>query len=204
MQCLAVRVARDLNGKPGRRLLIEPDVEALLSVCGQVGGIAALFLGAKTRPGRAVLFDKTRDANWTVPWHQDRTIPVRERHDVDGFGPWSTKDGLCHVAPPIGVLEHMITLRLHLDDCDKNNAPLTVALGSHRLGIVPANESAAVAARHAQFSCLAKTGDVWAYSTSILHTSAATFSDQRRRVLQIDYAAKDLPRPLKWLGISRS
>lgn len=199
---LAARLACNLNGMPGRRLLVEPDVEALLSVAGSVGGIAASLIGTSARPVRAVLFDKTRDANWTVAWHQDRTIPVCARHDVEGFGPWSVKDGLCHVAPPMGVLEQMATLRLHLDDCDNSNAPLTIALGSHRLGLVPATESASVAARHAQFTCLAKTGDVWAYSTPILHTSATTISDRRRRVLQIDYAAIDLPQPLSWLGIS--
>lgn len=204
-EAVAARLSEDLDGRPGRRLLIAPDIEALLVATGPVGAIAASLIGAEARPVRAVLFDKTRAANWAVAWHQDRTIPLRERHDLPGFGPWSTKDGLLHVAPPISVLEGMATLRLHLDDCDDDNAPLTVALGSHRLGrLVPAAEVAEVAVRHPLFTCHARAGDVWAYSTPILHTSARSLSDRRRRVLQIDYAAVALPAPLQWLGIGRA
>lgn len=200
---LAARLSGDLDGKPGRRLRIEPDIEALLVATGPVGAIATSLIGPSAHPVRAVLFDKTRTANWIVAWHQDRTISVRERHEVPGFSPWSTKDDLLHVAPPISVLEGMVTLRLHLDDCDEDNAPLTVALGSHRIGLVPAAAVAEVAARHPLLTCHARAGDVWAYSTPILHTSARSLSDRRRRVLQIDYAAEALPAPLQWLGIGR-
>src|SRR5687767_10714450 len=50
---------------------------------------------------RAILFDKTPDANWKVAWHQDATIAVRERRDVAGFYPWSVKGGIPHVQPPV-------------------------------------------------------------------------------------------------------
>ena len=76
---------------------------------------ACRLMGRRAQPVRAVLFDKTPAANWSVAWHQDRTIPVVERIEVDGFGPWSRKDGILHVAPPVGVLERMITLRIHID-----------------------------------------------------------------------------------------
>ena len=42
---------------------------------------------------RAVLFDKTPEANWHVRWHQDQTIAVRKRLEVDGFDGWSEKEG---------------------------------------------------------------------------------------------------------------
>jgi hypothetical protein len=48
-------------------------------------------LGTHFFPVRGILFDKIPDANWKVPWHQDVTIAVRERVEVDGFGPWSMK-----------------------------------------------------------------------------------------------------------------
>ena len=201
---LATRFAGDLNGKPGRRLLIEPDVETMLSASGQIGGIAAFFIGKKAMPVRAIIFDKTQSANWVVAWHQDRTIAVRERHKVAGYGPWSIKDRIQHVTPPMEVLTGMITLRLHLDPCDANNAPLTVALGSHRLGRINANDAAKRAEQHQLLTCYASAGDVWAYSTPILHTSPRTISSSRRRVLQVDYAAHDLPDPLEWLGIARA
>jgi hypothetical protein len=35
----------------------------------------------------------------------------------------------------------------------------------------------------------------------ILHASAATIGQRRRRVLQVDYAAQPLDPPLEWLGV---
>ena len=149
---------------------------------------------------RCVVFDKTGNSNWAVAWHQDRTIVVRERAEVDGFGPWSVKQGLLHVAPPVDLLARMVTLRVHLDDCGRENAPLKVALGSHLSGLVPASKASA----HAQ-ACqisvgIAKAGDVWAYSTLILHASDRATIPNRRRVIQVDYAAFDLPGGLLWAG----
>ena len=188
----------ELTGEgPGQRLrhqglpaLIEPATT-----------VAKALIGDAAKPVRAVLFDKTSDANWAVAWHQDRTIVVRERLELEGFGPWSRKDGLLHVAPPMQVLTGMATLRIHLDPCGADNSPLTVALGSHRLGRVPAREVAARAGQHAQLQCLAEAGDVWAYSTPILHTSARARVPSRRRVLQVDYAAGDLPGAIAWAGV---
>lgn len=44
------------------------------------------FLGESAFPVRGILFDKTPQANWKVPWHQDVTIAVEQRVDVEGFG----------------------------------------------------------------------------------------------------------------------
>lgn len=191
-----------IDGRPGCRLPGGDATGGLLAVDGPVVRLATALIGPGPFPVRAVLFDKTPDANWIVAWHQDRTICVRERVEAEGFGPWSTKDGLLHVAPPIGLLEGMATLRLHLDDCDDDNAPLKIALGSHRLGYVPAAEAAARAEALPPFVCHAAAGDVWAYSTPILHTSARSRADRRRRVLQVDYAAAPLPGGLEWRGLA--
>ncbi len=80
---------------------------------------------------RAILFDKTGEANWTVPWHQDRSIAVRERIDAQGFGPWSVKAGIVHVQPPLDLLRQMVTLRFSLDSCDPENGPLRVIPRTH-------------------------------------------------------------------------
>ena len=37
------------------------------------------ILNEKAKPVRAILFDKTSDANWKVPWHQDLTIAVKKK-----------------------------------------------------------------------------------------------------------------------------
>ena len=46
-------------------------------------------LGEKAFPFRATLFDKSPTANWLVVWHQDTALPLQERRDVKGWGPWS-------------------------------------------------------------------------------------------------------------------
>jgi len=174
----------------------------LAGLIGPATSAACELLGAQAFPVRAVLFDKTPGANWAVAWHQDRTVPVRVRVEVEGFGPWSRKDGILHVAPPVAVLERMVTLRIHIDPVGPDNAPLVVALGTHRIGVTPATEAASTAGRYPQVSCLATPGDAWAYSTPILHASDRAATPDRRRVLQVDFAADDLPHGLEWSGVA--
>ncbi|RIV86914.1 phytanoyl-CoA dioxygenase [Aurantiacibacter zhengii] len=151
------------------------------------------------RPVRAVLFDKTPSANWSLAWHQDRTVAVRHRADAEGFRHWTVKQGIPHVEPPFVLLSRMVTLRLHLDDVDETNAPLLIAPGSHRLGLIPESRITDVVAKCGSAACPAEAGDVWSYATPILHASAASRSTGHRRVLQVDYSADDLPAPLRWL-----
>jgi len=191
-----------IGSRPGVRLTDEPQLTALLAPDGPVGAIAAGLTSAAARPVRAVLFDKTPEANWNVAWHQDRTIAVRERIEVEGFGPWSGKDGVLHVAPPFEVLARMVTLRVHLDPVDEANAPLRIAVGSHRHGRVAADQVDAVASATPQTVCTAGVGDIWAYRTPILHASDRALQPDRRRVLQIDYADFDLPGGLVWRGLT--
>jgi hypothetical protein len=189
-------------GKAGVRLAHAHGLADLLGQQGTIGAVASGFRGVRVKPVRAVLFDKTADRNWGLGWHQDRTICVKARRDIPGFGPWTTKAGLTHVAPPFAYIERMITLRIHFDDVTPDNAPLLVALGSHKLGLIPVREVDAVVSRCDRHACLARSGDIWAYATPILHASDAAKLPARRRVLQIDYSADDLPGGLDWLGVS--
>jgi ectoine hydroxylase-related dioxygenase (phytanoyl-CoA dioxygenase family) len=158
-------------------------------------------LGNAARPVRAILFNKSPDANWSLAWHQDRTICVRERREVAGFGPWTVKSGMIHVAPPFDLLSRMVTLRAHLDDVPATNAPLLIAPGSHKYGRVAVHDVEGVVERCGTVSCLADAGDIWLYATPILHASDAASKPSSRRVLQVDFAAEDLPFGLEWLGI---
>lgn len=177
-------------------------LEAPLSSGGSVGRIAASVLGSEARPVRAVLFDKGPANNWSLGWHQDRTIVVRERRPVEGYGPWSVKAGLQHVAPPFELLSDMATVRVHLDPVDHDNAPLLIAPGSHRLGPVSAADTLEVALQCGPpVACLAEAGDIWLYATPILHASDVARTPRRRRVLQVDYSTRPLDGGLEWLGI---
>jgi ectoine hydroxylase-related dioxygenase (phytanoyl-CoA dioxygenase family) len=199
----AITTALDGLGfaKAGIRIQGVSGLTSFLSAEGRVGSIAASFLGQKAQPVRAVLFDKTQATNWALGWHQDRTVCVRRRIEADGFGPWSIKDGLKHVEPPFLLLEAMVTLRVHIDAAPETNAPLLIAGGSHKLGKIRQGDIEEVIHRSDIFACLAESGDVWAYSTPILHASKRAENPQRRRVLQIDYAAADLPGGLEWAGV---
>ncbi|HEX8191354.1 MAG TPA: phytanoyl-CoA dioxygenase family protein [Allosphingosinicella sp.] len=163
--------------------------------------IAERLLGSAARPVRAVFFDKNETRNWSLGWHQDRTIAVRARRDVPGFSAWTVKSGIDHAVPPFDYLERMLTLRIHLDDAGPDNAPLLVAPGSHRLGHMPEAEIAAAVARLGTRPCLAAAGDVWAYRAPILHASERARTPTRRRVVQLFCSADDLPGGLEWLGV---
>lgn len=189
------------HGRPGVRIGAAPALRAMLAANGAIGGIAAGAIGPAARPVRAILFDKTAAANWSLGWHQDRTIVIAERIDVDGFGPWTVKAGLTQVEPPFAILAAMVTLRVHLDPVNAENAPLDILPGSHRLGRLSEGAIASLAGRVRAFPCLAARGDVWAYATPIVHASRRADPPGRRRVLQIDYSADDLPEPLRWHGV---
>jgi ectoine hydroxylase-related dioxygenase (phytanoyl-CoA dioxygenase family) len=190
-----------IGAKPGIRLYQSAAISDVLCKSSKVSALAQRFLGDSVRPVHAVMFDKSRDTNWALGWHQDRTISVRERIDVAGYGPWTVKAGSVHVEPPFDVIRQMITLRLHLDDVDQDNAPLQIAPGSHHIGRIPASEIDATVTRLGSRSCVANAGDVWVYSTGILHASDKATRPRRRRVLHVDFSAENLPGGLDWSGI---
>lgn len=101
-------------------------------------------------------------------------------------------------SPPFDVIRAMLTLRIHLDPVTPDNAPLEIALGSHRKGYIAESDVAAVVGESPIAACLAQPGDVWAYSTLIRHASHRSRSTARRRVLQADFSAAELPPPLRW------
>ncbi len=97
--------------------------------------------------------------------------------------------------------KRMVTLRVHLDDVPATNAPLLIAPGSHRDGRIPVDAINDTVRQRGILRCIAKAGDIWLYATPILHASKIAAVPARRRVLQLDFAAEDLPGGLDWLGI---
>ena len=185
----------------GVRIYRDPDLSEWVSHESPVGQVVQSLLGDETQPVRAILFDKNAETNWALGWHQDRTIAVRERTVAEGFSNWTVKAGMTHVEPPFGFLERMITARIHLDDVGDDNGPLLIAPGSHRLGRLEESEIGAAAENCGAIACLACAGDVWVYKTAVLHASEASRLPSRRRVLQIDFSAENLPGTLEWVGI---
>jgi hypothetical protein len=185
----------------GVRLSGIPALRPFLSSAGPVGQVPASVLSPECLPLRAILFDKNAEQNWALGWHQDRTIAVRQRIDVDGFGPWSVKAGMVHVEPPFDLLARMVTVRVPLDAVPAANAPLLIAPGSHKRGRIPTAKIPEVVRECGTITCLAAAGDIWLYATPVLHASNAAAAPLHRRVLQVDYAIGQLPGGLKWLGV---
>jgi hypothetical protein len=186
--------------RAGARSFDVPEaIHDLIGPAAPLGALAAEAAGASVIPVRVLLFDKTPATNWAVPWHQDRTIAVKARHDLAGFGPWSLKGDVHNVEPPVSVLEGMLTLRLFVDDCDDDNGPLEVAVGSHRVGRLPAGELASLVRRSEIFIGTGRAGDVLVMKTLAVHASKRARLPAHRRVLHVDYATCSLPEPLEWM-----
>lgn len=180
-----------------RNILEEPAIVAL-ATGGPLGRLAAALAGGPVRAVRRIFFDKVPGVNWSVVWHQDTTIAVRERREIPGFGPWSVKAGIQHVRPPAAVLESMVTLRLHLDDCGEGNGPLEVIPGSHSCGLIPEGQIGAIVAAGPIEPCAVPAGGVLAMKPLILHASEEARRPGHRRVIHIEYATDALPGGLEW------
>jgi len=163
-----------------------------------IRALVAPILGNDFFPVRGILFDKIADANWKVPWHQDVTIAVQERVEVDDFGPWSMKAEVLHVQPPPCVLERMLTVRLHLDRCDENNGALRVIPSLHRHGRIPEDQIDAFRSHAPEHVCAAEIGGALLMRPLLLHASSAAQSPAHRRVIHIDFASDRLPGGLTW------
>lgn len=192
------RLFSSIPSGPGKRLSTLGAMAQWLDANGAIGSAVVAKIGSAARAVRAIAFDKSDHANWALGWHQDRVIAVRDRREVAGFGPWTVKDGVHHVQPPPFLLSRMITVRVHLDPVDEENGPLRISPGTHRLGRIAESAIASAVAKHGEAVCAAEPGDVWVYSTPILHASERSAPGRRRRVLQVDYAADPLPGGLDW------
>jgi len=114
-----------------------------------------------------------------------RNVAVSTKFECDRWGPWSIKDGIHHVQPPIEVLNYMITLRIHLDDIDENNGCLKVIPKSHMFGILPQDKISEHTKKHEQVSCIGKRGSALVMRPLILHSSSKAINSAQRHVLHV-------------------
>ncbi len=147
---------------------------------------------------RTVAFNKTDAVNWGVPWHQDRVIALRNRHEVKGYFNWSQKSGIWHCEPPLPLLNSMYFVRVHLDDCDAQNGAMQIAVGSHIEGWVATRDANRIAEKYPQETCTAKRGDILVLKMLTLHRSSPARNPLPRRTFRIDFASDGLPAPLEW------
>ena len=180
-----------------RNLLSVPAVRAL-ATSHAVRVAVEPVVGPGARAVRGILFDKTSGANWKVAWHQDLSIAVKAKADAPGYGPWSVKAGVQHVQPPVEVLRRMLTVRVHLDDCGPDNAPLNVLPGSHAAGALTPAQVEAWRATRGPVACCVDAGGAVLMRPLLLHASSSATRPGHRRVVHLEFAAGDLPGGLEW------
>lgn len=180
-----------------RNLISHPTVIALLSHQ-RLGRYLWSVTGRDLVAVKATLFDKSGETNWRMQWHQDRTIAVKERLDVAGFGPWSTKSGALHVEAPREVLAQMLAIRIHLDACGPDNGPLRVIPASHLLGKLTEADLEREVARATVAELHVPQGSLLLMRPLLIHSSPAAHSPDHRRVLHIEFAPIEAISPLKW------
>ncbi|WP_299587833.1 phytanoyl-CoA dioxygenase family protein [uncultured Microbulbifer sp.] len=171
---------------------------ALLAKSGPIFGLVHAYLSKPAQLVRAILFEKNEENNWFVTWHQDKTVAVSSPFDGSAWGPWSLKDGVHHVQPPLHVLKEMITLRVHLDDTGIDNGCLWVLPYSQREGVMGAEAVRQFVAKGGAVSCEARAGDVLVMCPYILHSSNKACLPGRRRVIHLEYSSFKLPCGVKW------
>ncbi|MFN0058923.1 MAG: phytanoyl-CoA dioxygenase family protein [Planctomycetota bacterium] len=150
--------------------------------------IAAQFVGSSPTPFKATLFDKSRDANWLVAWHQDTALPVRQQVGAPGWGPWSMKSGVLYAHAPDDVLQQIVALRIHLDDSTHDNGPLRVLPQTHVCGRLTDEQISELAREITPVQCVVDAGGVIAMRPLLLHASSKSQTTAPRRVLHLEYA----------------
>jgi ectoine hydroxylase-related dioxygenase (phytanoyl-CoA dioxygenase family) len=136
---------------------------------------------------QAIAFNKTDATNWKVAWHQDVMFPFAERVRSPGFAVPTVKQGIDYARPPAGILEQLLAVRLHLDDCHETNGPLRISPATHLLGILETATIFSVVTTHGEVSCLAQKGEILLMRPLALHASSQATAPKHRRVLHFFY-----------------
>jgi len=184
--------------KSGRRSFCLHGALAQRSIADTLLELANRFASQPAVPVRVIYFDKTDSHNWSLGWHQDRTIAVKRQVDFDGYNIWSKKGGVVHVEPPFDIIDKSVTLRVSVDPSDESNGALEVLLTSHLRGRLSDQDTQKLAGQMKSKLLNTEAGDVVVLATPIVHRSKSSVSNMRRRTVHIDYSWARLPKPLEW------
>jgi ectoine hydroxylase-related dioxygenase (phytanoyl-CoA dioxygenase family) len=145
---------------------------------------------------KSIYFDKPETSNWYVAYHQDLTISVDKKLELENFGPWTTKQNQFAVRPPLDILENIYTIRIHLDDTDEHNGALKVIPGSHAKGIY--RPETIDWTMEIEEICKVEKGGIMIMKPLLLHGSNRTTNAKQRRVIHIEFSDRELPAELNW------
>lgn len=145
---------------------------------------------------KSIYFDKPEKSNWFVAYHQDLTISVDKKIEVENFENWTVKQNQYAVQPPTEILENNFTIRIHIDKTTRENGALKVINNSHSKGILRIE--------HMDFKneketiCEVEKGGVMIMRPLLFHASNKTTNNERRRVIHIEFSRQQLPAGLEW------
>lgn len=162
----------------------------------KVRGIVNTLFGKSYFVVKSIYFDKPEHSNWYVSYHQDLTISVDKKLELEGFGPWTVKHKQFAVQPPLDILENIFTLRIHLDDTNEENGALKVIPGSHLNGIY--RPETIDWSKETEQVCEVLKAAVMIMKPLLLHSSGRTINQKRRRVIHIEFSDMALPQELSW------
>ena len=145
---------------------------------------------------KSIYFDKPEKSNWFVAYHQDLTISVDKKIEIENFENWTTKQNQFAVQPPKEILEQNFTIRIHIDKTTKENGALKVLNKSHRKGIVRTENIEIEKER--ETICEVEKGGIMIMKPLLFHASSKTTNNERRRVIHIEFSNQKLPNKLEW------
>ncbi|CAN1210524.1 Ectoine hydroxylase-related dioxygenase (Phytanoyl-CoA dioxygenase family) [Tumidithrix helvetica PCC 7403] len=145
---------------------------------------------------KSIYFDKPEASNWFVAYHQDLSIAVDRKLDLQGFSLWTKKQNTFAVQPPIEILQDNFTIRIHLDRTNAENGALKVIPKSHLKGIYrPETIDWSIEVENI---CPVEKGGIMLMKPLLLHSSSRTKKRCKRRVIHIEFSRSMLPDNLNW------
>ena len=145
---------------------------------------------------KAIYFNKPSKSNWFVGYHQDLSISVKNKIEVEGYKSWTNKKGQIGVIPPLTILENSVTFRIHLDKADTTNGALKIISNSHQNEIIRIDENFKKSDFGEEVLCEVEKGGVMLMKPLILHASSKSISENDRRVIHLEFCNKDIP--MEW------
>jgi len=197
-QALEANLAEVTISMAGSRSLLEAEWCTSLARTLKTHSSLAGFLPQDAVAVQCTYFEKSVDRNWLVSLHQDLSIPVFQKTDHPALSGWSEKEGGIFVQPPTEVLQSIVAVRLHVDECSSNDGPLKVVPGSHVHGRTNQETAISLRAANGEVVCPVARGAAMLMRPLLLHSSSKASGHSKRRVLHFLFAPKSLPFGLRW------
>lgn len=195
---LAAFVGGIPNGSAGSRRLLDQTWCAHLSTALRGDAKIRSLLAPDAVAVQCTLFHKSPSKNWLVTLHQDLSIPVKSRIDSPECSGWSEKEGQLYVQPPVRVLERLVAVRVHIDECPAESGALRVVPHSHLEGRIDSSRAQALRQQHGEVAVPVAQGGALIMRPLLLHASSKAAAEAPRRVLHFVFGPRSLPLGLEW------